>query len=352
MKVLFLTAGPRLVASSRARVYQYLPYLAREGIEAKVIPLVCQRRSAQIIHGTKIALLEGLCDKIISLLNAARFLFYCVSYDTVFIQKIILPVFLFNIIRAINGNIIFDFDDAVFLNDFGASALSKRFEYMLGHSLVVIASNAFLAKKAGRFNKRVHVLASPVEVACPAALTGPKPGRSGCLVIGWIGSPQTSVYLKDLEPVFNRLIEKFKQVSFKFIGADGFYRGREKFTVIPWDLERSGRDLASFDIGIMPLRDDPWCRGKAGYKLLQYMAAGVASIASPVGVNKEIISDGVNGLLADTAEEWFDKFCMLINDAGLRQRLAANARDAAQESFSYEANFPKLLGILRSISKN
>ncbi len=167
MKVLFLTVGPDIVASSRARVYQYLTYLHKENIQTKVIPFTHKIQAYKIINNVKRNLLDKVSGKIYSCLSILKFLFLCRKYDILFIQKIILPVGLVNIIKKLNSNIVFDFDDAIFLadecqhNPNGKSL--RRFNYILENCKCVVVGNAFLKERAIILNKKAHTLITPVD---------------------------------------------------------------------------------------------------------------------------------------------------------------------------------------------
>ncbi len=119
-----------------------------------------------------------------------------------------------------------------------------------------------------------------------------------------------------------------------------------------WDLSTEVRDMAEFDIGVMPLTDDEWSRGKSGTKLLQYMASGVPAVASSVGVNTEIIRDGINGFLADTKDAWVKKIPLLIENEQLRAELVNNARSDVERFYSVQANAPKLLEVIKKVTLN
>ena len=114
-----------------------------------------------------------------------------------------------------------------------------------------------------------------------------------------------------------------------------------------WSLEAEKRHLERTDVGVMPLENNDWSRSKGGYKILLYMSMGVACVASPIGINSEIIKDGINGYLADTPEEWLEKLSLLIEDYPLRQRLGEEGRKAAEKLYSYNVQAPKIIKIFR-----
>ena len=334
-------------------MYQYLPYLRREGIRSWVIPVTPRVLARKIANNIKLGLLERTYGKIYNSLCLLCFIMLAPFFDVLFIQKVILPLPLVRLIGWVNKRLIFDFDDAVFMPQNATAGLTQaqdqRSAAFLRYARQVVVSNDFLSDellRAGCAN--VSILSTPVDVNRFSARTG---GSSGPTVIGWIGSPWTARYLFDLKSVFEALAEKYPDLRFEFIGADDFCRGLKGYTVKEWSFAREAQDLRGFDIGIMPLRDDQWCRGKAGYKLLQYMASGIATISSPVGVNRQIVVQGVNGLLAASPEEWLEGFCLLINDPELRGALGRGGRKTAQESYSYEVNSPKLIDILKRVAK-
>jgi len=186
-------------------------------------------------------------------------------------------------------------------------------------------------------------LPSPISVP-----SGDLRGRckNNGIVIGWIGSPGTSIFLEPLKEVLLKLKERISDLHVQFIGAD---RSLEKpgFEVIGWDSISESEQIGNFDIGIMPLPDTELSSGKCGYKILQYMAAGIPAVASPVGVNREFIHDGVNGFLASSSEEWSDRLSALLEDKDLRAKMGEAGRRMAQD-YSYGAIAPKLIALLKA----
>lgn len=355
MKVLFLTTGPDIVASSRARVYQYLTYLHKENIKAKVIPFTSRTQAYKIINNIKRSPLDEICGKVYSCLNILRFLFLCRRFDILFIQKIILPSGLVNIIKKINNNMVFDFDDAIFLTDRyehnNNDKFLKRFNYILRNCKCVIAGNNFLKEKAVILNKKVYALPTPVDTArFPAEREGREVKNN--IVIGWIGSPDSCGYLRGLRHVFEILARGYGNLEFEFIGADDFYKGQDKFTIKEWSFDREAGDLQNLDIGIMPLSDSEYARAKCGYKLLQYMSMGIPAVASPIGINCELIQDGVNGFLAGSQEEWKEKLDLLLKNSDLRLKIGRAGRKTVEQFYSYEIIAPKLIGVFKDLSNS
>ena len=352
MKILFLTVGPDIIPSSRTRVYQFLPYLHKGGIKTKAISCTSKTNAYKIANAIKRGVLDKIFGKIFAFFNILRFLLLTKRFDILFIQKVLLPQSLVNVVKMLNDNIIFDFDDAVFLSDgyqYNPNGkLLERFNYILRNSKNIIVSNYFLREKAAILNKKVHVLTTPVDTNRFFPKAKDMKAKNN-IVIGWIGSPASSRYLRDIKDVFNVLVKKYNNLKFEFIGADHFYEERDNFNIKKWNLYSEVNDLQNFDIGIMPLKNDEWCRGKGGYKLLQYMAVGIPSVASPVGINKELIEEGASGFLVDSPQEWIEKISRLIEDQDLRKIMGRRARETVETLYSYEVAAPKFLRTFEDI---
>jgi glycosyltransferase involved in cell wall biosynthesis len=169
--------------------------------------------------------------------------------------------------------------------------------------------------------------------------------------VGWYGSPDNHAYLSGIADVFRRIHQEFKEVvRFAVISSDKFTCGDVPFTWIPWQPERELLDLLTFDIGIMPLTDDEWARGKSGNKALYYMAAGIPPVVSPVGVNANIVRDGHNGLWAKTPEEWYAALTSLMRSTRLRTKLGRNALSTIRESYSRESALAAITTLISQIS--
>lgn len=355
MKILFLTVGPNITASSRARVYQYLPYLHKAGIETHVIFYTSKANAYKIVNAKKRAVSNKIFGKSFTLLSILRFLFHAKGFDILFIQKVLLPKSVIAILKMLNTNIIFDFDDAIFLSEKynykSNDKFIKRFNYILENSKCVIASNNFLKQRVLNFNKNIFVINTPIDLfKFSPNKENRKTKENDNIIVGWIGSPASSEYLRDLEDIFKILTKRHNNIIFEFIGADDFYKEFENFRIKEWNFDSEVNDLKNFDIGIMPLRDEEWCQGKGGYKLLQYMAAGIPCVASPVGINKEIIKNGTNGFLANTPNDWLNILSLLISDTSLRQKMGQEGLRLAEKLYSYKVNAFRLIDALNSIN--
>lgn len=250
---------------------------------------------------------------------------------------------------------VYDFDDAIWMND--TSAANKFFSWMknpakisksISASDIVFAGNNYLREYAAQYNDNVVVVPTTIDTDEYRRL--PQIKADSSIVIGWSGSITTIKHFEYAIPFLKKLKEKFgERIRIKVIG-DNQYRNDELNVVgIGWKREDEVKELSDIDIGIMPLPDDPWARGKCGLKGLQYMALSIPTIMSPVGVNTEIIQDGVNGFLATSTEDWIEKIALLIEDATLRVKMGAAARKTVEERYSVHANKHLYLRLFRSL---
>jgi len=222
--------------------------------------------------------------------------------------------------------------------------LGQKIDSVMRHAAIVIAGNNYLAERAYRAGaNRVEIIPTVVDTE----RYQPKQKAVGEVpIVGWIGTPQTSRYLKPLLPVFESLKNEMP-VRFVAVGANPEDFEGTPVEAWPWSEESEVASVQQFDIGIMPLVDSPWERGKCGYKLIQYMACGVPVVASPVGVNCEIVVSDKNGLFADSAGEWDKALRTLINvDSEVRKRMGGAGRARVEEWYSVHAQASRLLNKL------
>jgi len=366
MKILFLTSADILGAASRYRVYQYLDYLKKGGFECKAIPslfnkyLSPSKKFKKLYHFSKwVGRMAGGNAFILMFFKRLFDIRHTFKSDIIFIQKNLFPFgppFLEKIIRFLNKKkkIIFDFDDTIYLPPISCqdNKIFMRFwddnlvSKIISMSDFVIAGNSFLAKYASKYNKNITVIPTAIDTERYDLKDYKK--LTDEISIGWIGSSSTNFYLEQLRGVFKELGKKYNNLTLKIIGAK--IRMNEIKTISKeWNLDSEVNDLQSFDIGVMPLTDDEWSKGKCGLKILQYMAVGVPAVASPVGVNKEIIQNGINGFLAGTDEEWIEKLSLLIENPELRYKLGMKGRQTVEKNYSVKVNAPKLKAVLKRV---
>ena len=168
------------------------------------------------------------------------------------------------------------------------------------------------------------------------------------MTLGWIGDHGSIHYLEKMKPIFERIGEKYPHVELKIVCDTFFDCDRMKVIKKNWSSEEEVADLQGFDIGLMPLVDDPWSWGKCGLKIIQYQGVGVPVVCTPVGINKDLVEDGVNGFYAMTPEEWEEKLSLLIENSGLRERMGREGRRRVLENYTFQACAPRLLSILTS----
>lgn len=345
MKVLFLTQTGVLGPSSRYRVYQLLPALRALGIEGEASPAIPDDLYAKLYLSK-----EG-DSKLQAFFHAwrarKRDLARLDHFDAVLVQKGVFPglsaCFEKKIARRLP--IIFDFDDAIWLPRKGGSYFLRALhregavETILRRAAAVIAGNNFLADYARPFNNNVSVIPSAID---PTRYLKTQTSPSTTPQIGWIGSGTTLPYLKRLARVFQSLAVRPRIIASGRPVHLGFNMDFRQ-----WTLETEQAELSQIEIGIAPLPDTPWERGKCGVKLLQYMACGIPVVASPVGVHKEMVRHGENGFLADTDEQWQNALSTLCRNPELRKKMGDTGRKLLEERYSLDAVVPRLAEAFR-----
>jgi len=348
-RVLFLTQGDIQVPSSRHRVCLYLPFLEKAGFEAVVHPAV----TAEEFHDAFIARSWPAMVRrgFQTFTRRVKDMHELRDFNFVFIQKPVLPSPFFNMELRFSQQVkmIFDFDDAVFLKKPGGSLLAnwwpqtRRINSICRHAHQVVVGNEFLAGFVRKLGIEPVVLPTPVDTEKFAEAGNQLKRPSKIPVIGWVGSPSTQDGLDLLVP---SLIDLHSRAPFvaRLIGASpSAMPVRFPIEWKTWKLETEISDIAHFDVGLAPMKDNEWNRGKCGLKLLQYWAAGVPVVASPVGIFREIIRDGENGMLASTRAEWTEKILLVMKNSDLRNRLVRNGRKTVEEQFSLKMLAPRFL---------
>jgi glycosyltransferase involved in cell wall biosynthesis len=212
----------------------------------------------------------------------------------------------------------------------------------------VLAGNRYLADYALQFNSNVHIFPTTIDTETYVLRAV---SENGAVCIGWSGSFSTVQHFEHAFGALMKIKAKYgNKVAFKVIGDANYKNDALQIKGIAWRSETEVSDLQSLDIGIMPLPNDEWAKGKCGLKGLQYMAVGVPAVMSPVGVNTEIIKDGVNGFLAATEEEWVDKLSRLIDSEALRRQFSAQGRKTVEENYSVAANRKRYLELFMSVA--
>jgi len=258
------------------------------------------------------------------------------------------------LLRRANPRIVFDFDDAVLFREqkHCRPLDGKNFRKFLRttkHCAAIVAGNDFLACFAQACGRRTVVLPTSIDVA-KYWLKRNSEGLG--LTIGWLGLSDGLPYLRHIQPALKRLTQLFPGLRLKVISDKPLQLEDVVVENKPWRLETEQANLSSFDIGIMPLWDSLWTRGKCGYKILQYMGVGTAVVASDVGVNNEIISSGENGFLARTENDWVEAIGSLIENAEQRRNFGLRGRQLVEDRYSLEQFTQSYVKLLREVAQN
>jgi glycosyltransferase involved in cell wall biosynthesis len=360
LKVLFIVPYPLEGASNRFRVHQYLPFLRERGLFCRVRPFYSDklwRILYQPGHWWG-KLVHGLFCGLNRLLDLPRAL----AYDVVFIHREAFPLgpaWFERTLARLGRPYVYDFDDAIFLpNVAGPNRPLQRLKYprkvnsIVRGSRVTLAGNSYLAEFARRSGAtRVEVLPTVVDTArfFPRGADSPR----SRVVIGWIGSPTTIRFVEQMRPVIEAVLERCRdRAEFRIVGGRLEGALPPGVTCTGWSLETELEELRSFDIGIMPMPDDEWTRGKCAFKAIEYLALGIPAVCSPVGMNLELIEEWVNGFLPADTQAWVEVLCRLVDDPALRERLGTEGRKRVEADYSLSVAAPRLLtAILEAVGK-
>ena len=352
-RLLLLSRYGSLGASSRVRYLQYLPYFRSQGVVVSVEPLFSDDYLAALYKGGSRwrQVLAGYWRRL-------RVLFHVRRFDGVIVEKELfpfLPAVTERFLRVIGVPYVVDYDDALFhrydchSNALVRGLLGGKIDVVMRHAALVVAGNEYLAERARLAGAPcVEVIPTVVDTA----RYEPSPyGVNEVPVVGWIGTPQTSHYLKFLLPVFEALQHEIP-VRFVAVGARSEDFAGTPVEVRPWSEETEVESIQQFDIGIMPLENSPWERGKCGYKLIQYMACGVPVAASPVGVNEEIVLPEESGLFAERPEDWEHALRNLLGmGESTRRSMGRAGRKRAEDWYSLRAQAPRLFNAIRAATR-
>jgi glycosyltransferase involved in cell wall biosynthesis len=350
--ILLLTRYGRLGASSRLRSLQYIPYLREQGIDVTDSPFLSDQYLKTLYRGRR-----GIEFALDGLIRRLRALVHSRNFNVLWVEKELLPWLPYWIERLLLRNglpLVVDYDDAIFHNyDLNSSPivrsiLGTKIARVMARASLVTVGNQYLggyAERAG--SKRVEILPTAIDLA---RYPPRKSEQDGDVNIGWIGSPSTSQYLYQVSNALTRVCRE-SRARVVLVGSGPMRLEGVPVQVQDWLEETEQDQVAAFDIGIMPLPDGPWERGKCGYKLIQYMACGKPVIASPVGVNCEIVEHGRNGFLAATEDEWVKYLRILVSDRELRLSMGAEGRSKVEKMYSLQATASLLAGWLREVAE-
>lgn len=355
-KVLILTRYSRLGASSRLRSYQYLDYFKREhqgNIEFFVHSLFLDDYLLFLYQNRKVSYFATIKSYI------RRFcflLFNLKKFDVVWIEKEMFPYVPGYIERWLLRRkiVMLDYDDAIFHNydrhssKFIRKILGKKFSSLVSKAQIVCCGNQYLAAQAVKAgSKQIKII--PTAINLDKYSSASVENNNSVSVIGWIGSPATQHYLYLLVEVLQKLAQKYRYKLYLIGVSANFNMPGVPFEILQWAEEKEVMLINQIDVGIMPLYNSEWEHGKCGYKLIQYMGCRKPVIASPVGINCEIIQHGENGYLASSHDEWYFYLEKLLNDKELSRKLGNKGYQCVEEKYSIQVTGPKLFKLLNDL---
>ncbi|MCH8170343.1 MAG: glycosyltransferase family 4 protein [Bacteroidetes bacterium] len=344
MKILILPRYENLAASSRYRLYQYIPKLKDMGFDLTVRPLLSNNYIKYLYDKTPLPvseIIQGYFKRIIQILNKNNF-------DLIWLQQELfpwIPSVFENILVRGNIKIVADYDDAFFHrydqnnSFFIRNLLKNKIDSVMEYADMVLAGNNYLLERAKLSNRNVKLFPTVVDIN---KFKNSNPIKDDVFTIGWIGSPGTANYLKIIEDALKE-VSLDKDIRINLIGANKIKINGVSINYIKWDENTEVEEISKFDVGIMPLPDNPWERGKCGFKLIQYLSCNLPVIGSPVGVNREIIINGVNGFQANSTDEWIKYIRLLKDDKELMLKMGKNGRRFVEEKYSLQRNVVKLI---------
>jgi len=349
-KIALLTKYGNLAASTRQRFLQYRPFFESAGYEFDEQPLLDNAYLERLYEGhprdlkhityqyiQRLFWLINKCDADVLWLHCELFPY--------------LPGVLERFARFPGKPIVFDFDDAIF-HSYDAHPrvyirrlLGRKLYTTISGSRLILAGNSYLADYSREKCRRVEVV--PTVVDTDQYKPGPSSHPRSEAAIGWIGTPSTwKDYMIPILPLLGRVAS---DTGARIVAVGASDRDQSDVEVFPWTEETEVSRIQAMDIGVMPLTDTPWARGKCGYKLIQYMACGLPVVASPVGANIEIVDQGVNGFLVETHDEWYSALETLIEDPELRLRMGQMGREKVERDYSLKVQGPRVTRLLTDL---
>ncbi|MGZ8186896.1 MAG: glycosyltransferase family 4 protein [Methylobacter sp.] len=351
-QLLILSRYARLGASSRLRFYQFVSCLESSGFRINIEPLLDNEYITNLYAGRRtrfINIVKTYFSRLLCIKSSAHF-------NIVWVEKELLPwlpAWLELNLLPQHISLVVDYDDAIFHQyDQHKSALVRwllgnKIDSIMRRANLVIAGNSYLADRARQAGaRRVEILPTVVDTTRYSVFSQLD---SKQIIIGWIGSPATVHYLRLIAPALQE-IGKLRNIGFVAVGANASQLEGLPIDAVQWTEESEVEQIQHFDIGIMPLPDEPFARGKCGYKLIQCMACGKPVVASPIGANAEIVRDGVEGFLASSQADWVAMLTRLIDDSSLRISMGSAGRTRVENVYSLNAAAVKLELLLRSVS--
>jgi len=352
-RILIIAPYPKGQApSQRFRFEQYLDLLEKEGFETEYHSFLNDKTWKTLYkEGAFLAKAFGIIS---SFLRRFILLFSIRKFDHIYIHReasiIGPPIFEWIIAKVLRRKYIYDFDDAIWLANYSDS--NAKFHRLKAYWKVkkimkwageISAGNDYLKEYALKYNENVRVIPTTIDLENVHNVVTK---QSETINIGWTGTHTTMAYLDNLIPVLKRLEQKHT-FTFTIISNLEPTYDLASLKFIQWSKETEIKDLSTFNIGVMPLKEDVWANGKCGFKALQYMALQIPSVVSPVGVNKEIIQNGENGYLCATDEEWENILSSLIENKEQRITIGQNGQKTIENHFSVKSQSDNFLNLFK-----
>ncbi len=355
MKVLILTRYSYLGSSSRYRIFQYIPYLKELGWDITVHSLLNDDYINFLYRKEHLPIIDIIKNYFLRI----KFLFNSGHYDLLWLQQEAfpwMPSFIESFFLKSKIPIVVDHDDAFFhrydLNKFSMirMVLGKKIDKTMSLSDLVIVGNSYLEERALKANcKNIKIIPTVIDIS-KYKLKDYCKSENEKFIIGWVGSPPNFRYVKSIEEPLKEFCES-NNAKINLVGAGDKILFSAPNENINWLEETEVSEIQKLDVGIMPLIDSPWERGKCGFKLIQYMACGIPVIASPVGVNSEIVKDGINGFLANSDEDWVKYLKVLKDNSDLGKQMGLNGRKLVEEKYTLQVNVQPLINSFMELQK-
>ena len=338
----------------RFRIEQWEPVLKERGVEITYAPFSNEQLAGLLYQqghsASKVAGVTAGFARRFRLLSSVR------QFDAIYIFReaaLFGPPIFESLIKRTKIPIVFDFDDAIFVSYRSPSngylsylKFAGKTSKICAMAAHVMVGNPYLAEYSKRFNPNVTVV--PTTIDLDRYEVRERDPSKEYPVIGWTGSFSTVQHLDTLRGALQKLAQR-ERFKLRVIGTPQYKLEGVEVEAMQWRAQSEVEDLVPCDIGIMPLPDDKWSKGKCGLKALQFMALGIPTMCSPVGVNTEIIQDGENGFIADTEDEWVEKLAALIRSSELRRRIGLAGRRTVEQKYSAEVQAPRVFEIFQSV---
>jgi glycosyltransferase involved in cell wall biosynthesis len=342
----------------RFRFEQYLEYIEKNGFEYEFSPLL------DAVDDKRFYAQGNLLGKLIVLIKSTfrriKDTFRAKEFDIIFIYReafMLGTTFFEKQFKKSGSKIVFDFDDAIWLPN--VSEGNKKLQALKNHdktkdiinlSDVVIAGNKYLQQYAGEHNNNTVIIPTTIDTNYHVHKKVNNVNKN-TVVIGWTGTASTLQHYETIIPVLIKLRKKYSdKISFRVIADKEFKHKDIQIDFVKWSIEDEIEQLQQIDIGIMPLPDDKWSKGKCGFKGLQYMGLSIPTVMSPVGVNEDIIEHEKNGFLANSEEEWISILSKLIDNEQLRSTIGDEGRKTIIDKYSVDAWKDEYVKLFRKLS--